>query len=212
MEQFKRRPLTPAQQQHQIDLQVALRAEAMSRGRLSPEARHLQLGLAHETAARAEMEMLAAELRGRVSGKGARKEKSARLDLAKARLAEALAHQGRFDEAAILVKGDQKLEYENLWQAVWREDNDTCPCEPLADGLTHDHVSHLAPSQSHGGKLMPVVKCNQCGFLNVRPLTHALQEQKRVREHAESLLHGRRPEDLKHQAKELLARLIKGLR
>jgi hypothetical protein len=208
--EFKRKPLTAEQLKHQADLQAALYAEALGRGRLSPEARHLQLGLAHETAARAEMEMLAAELRGKVSGKGARKEKSARLDIAKARLAEALAHQGRFDEAAALVTGAQKLEYENLWQAVWREDNESCPCEPLPDGLTHDHVSHHAPSQSHGGKLMPVVKCNQCGFLNVRPLTHALQEQKRVREHAESLLHGRRPEDLRHQAKELLARLVKG--
>lgn len=194
--QFKRLPLTAAQVKHQADLQAALRAEAESRGRLSPEAHHLQLGLAHETAARAEVLMLTVELRGKVSGKGQRRLKSARLHIARSRLAEALAHQGRYDEAVEFAGPAKKLEYETLWGAIWRDDSHTCPCEPLEDGLTHDHVSHLVPSQKHGGKLMPVVKCNQCGFVNVRPLPHALQLQERAREVARASWHGRSAHDL----------------
>src|SRR3977135_1179213 len=73
------------QQQH-------LRAEAQTRGRLNPAAQRLQLGMAHETAARSDVEMLQSEK--------ANPKTSIPLQLALARLSDALAVQGRYDEAA----------------------------------------------------------------------------------------------------------------
>ena len=187
--------------------QQLLRAEAESRGRLSPQARRLQLGLAHETSARAEVEMLEAELAEKRTSN--RKGKSARLHIARARLAEALAHQGRYNEACDYAAGDQRAEYFELWAAVWSDDHETCPCEPaIHEGLalTHDHVSQEVFSVRHN-KLLPAIKCNHCGFLNVRPLTHELQQLQKLRQRSLALIHGRTPEDLLHNAHEILASL-----
>jgi hypothetical protein len=189
--------------------QEALRAEARQRGRIGPEARKVQLGLAHETSARADVAMLTSELQ--IAKGKARTEKSVRLDIAKARLADALAEQGRYDEAAAAANSpEQRAEYTAMWQAVWLDDDETCPCEPFVDGnmsLTHDHVAIEVISQKHGNRLMPAIRCNACGFVNVRPLTHELQQLHKARSRAAGLLQGRSAADLKHNAREILASL-----
>jgi hypothetical protein len=189
--------------------QETLRAEARQRGRIGPEARKVQLGLAHETSARADVAMLTSEIR---AAKGAeRKEKSVRLDIAKSRLADALAERGRYDEAAAAASSkEQQAEYTAMWQAVWRDDEASCPCEPFVEGdlsLTHDHVAIEVISQKHNSKLMPAIRCNACGFVNVRPLTHELRQIHKARAEAAGLLHGRDPKDLKYGARDLLAHL-----
>jgi hypothetical protein len=189
--------------------QEQLRTEARQRGRVGPEARKVQLGLAHEVSARADVEMLTSEVQ---SAKGKeKKEKSVRLDIAKARLADALAEQGRYDEAAAAApSAEQQAEYAGLWEAVWRDDEATCPCEPFVEGemsLTHDHVALEVISQKHGNRLMPAIRCNACGFLNVRPLTHELQRLERARAQAATLLLGHDAKHLKHNATDILASL-----
>lgn len=181
--------------------QDRLRAEAQARGRLSPEARRMQLGMAHEMSARTDVEMLEAET----------PRQKDRLSHARARLAEALALQGRYNEAADVEHDkEKKAHYAGMWEAVWRDDEETCPCEPFVDGeisLTHDHVSEEVISQKHGNKLMPAIRCNDCGHINVRPLTHELRQRQRAQEQAAGLLRGESADSLKHNARELLSEL-----
>jgi hypothetical protein len=190
--------------------QARLRAEAEARGRLSPEARRMQVGLAHERSARSDFEMLKREVR-RTKGEE-KTEKQARLGHARSRLAEALACQGRYDEAAATeCDKEKKAHYRMMWKAVWCDDDHTCPCVPFVDGelsLTHDHVAEEVISQKHGNKIMPAVRCNACGSTNVRPLTHELKQLERHRATMQRLVHGRSGEDLRANLNEILAELV----
>ena len=188
--------------------QARLRAEAQSRGRLSPALQRVRSGMAHETAARADVEMLEAEMKHPPKGfvEGAHVD---RLMNARLRLADALAHQGRYYEASAEVVGwneDRRQEFSKMHEAVWRDDTDTCPCEPPkgeGEGLTHDHVMAEVISEKHD-KLMPAIRCNNCGEVNVRPLTPELARHEDLRQQAKSALHGMSPENLKHKLAELL--------
>ncbi len=51
---------------------------------------------------------------------------------------------------------------------------------------------------------MPAIRCNECGFVNVRPLTHELQQQQRARSQASGVLHGYDAKHLKHNAAAML--------
>jgi hypothetical protein len=200
--------LTPEKIAKIREQQDRLRAQAQARGRLSPEARQMQLGMAHEKSARTDVEMLEAELR---DSKESDPDKVARLDHARSRLAEALGQQGRYNEAAEVEPGEEKqAHYEAMWDAVWRDDDETCPCEPFIDGdlsLTHDHVAEEVISQKHGNKRMPAIRCNSegCGFINVRPLTLELQQRQRAQTQAADLMRGESAERLRQGARELLS-------
>jgi hypothetical protein len=196
---------TPERVAKIAEQQTRLRTEAQQRGRLSPEARRMQIGMAHETAARTDVEMLEGEVRNPPNKQDydTRLMTVARLGHARERLAEALAHQGRYDEAAALSTA-RAGEYETLWEAVHREDDETCPCEPLEDGHTHDHIAEHIISQKHDGKLIPAVKCNACGFLNVRSLPHDLRRLEELRAQAKSAMHGASAADLKHRPHEII--------
>lgn len=188
--------------------QLRLREAAIARGRLSPEARVMQLGMAHEMSARTDVEMLEGELSQLPAG-FTDAGKVAHLVIARKRLAEALAQQGRYNEAAeVEPDKEQARVYLELWMAVWREDDETCPCTPFIDGdvsLTHDHVAQDVISAKHDNKLMPAIRCNCCGFINVRPLTHELIVQQRARHAAAGIVEGRSGKELKASARELLA-------
>lgn len=187
--------------------QLHLRELAIQRGRLTPEARLMQLAMAHERSARTDVEMLESELKlfPQVRADGP---KAARLVQARRRLAEALAQMGRYDEAAEVEPDETaRAEYQALWEAVWREDEETCPCEPFVDGaiaLTHDHIAQEVISAKHDNKLMPAIRCNDCGFINVRPLTHELLQQQRARNAAAGIIEGNSAKHLRQNAGELL--------
>lgn len=190
------------------DQQEGLRAEARQRGRIGPEARKVQLGLAHEMSARTDIGMLEAELKRPPRG-FVESGQVNRLMHARARLADALAEQGRYDEAAVASPSpEQQAEYRAMWEAVWRDDTESCACVPFLEGnlsLTHDHVAIEVISQKHNSKLMPAIRCNACGFTNVRPLTHELRQLEKARAQAAGLLSGRDGKNLKHAAGALLA-------
>ena len=195
--------LTPERKVKIAEEQAKLRAEAMSRGRLSPEARRMQIAAAHETSARADVEMLSEELRENRRDK----EKIARLMHARSRLAEALALQGRYHEAAeVEPDKDKRAHYEMMWSAVWRVDTEECECQPgeHEEIDTHDFIAEEVISQKHGNALMPAIKCNSCGFQNVKPLTHELQQQQRARSQVAAVLHGYDAKHLKHNAAAML--------
>lgn len=102
------------------------------------------------------------------------------------RLAEALAVQGRFDEAAAAEpKARKGRVYAAIWAAVWRDDAATCPCpEYRAHGsrkLLNDVYAKDVFSLKHSAE-MALVKCNNCGFLNVRSLTQALSRSRQKQE------------------------------
>lgn len=184
--------LTPERKAKIEEQQKDLRAKAIAHGRLTPEARRMQIAMAHETAALSDVQMLLSE--------GHKVQTSAPLCHALAKLASALAEQGRYDEASKRAPTDElKREYFRLWQAVWRDDKATCKCEPFDEGellLTHDHVMQDVISQKHDHKLMPAIRCNHCGFVNVRPLTHELQQLEKIRKQASERLRGRKAEGL----------------
>lgn len=204
--------LTPERKARIAEQQAALRERALERGRLTPEAQRVQLGLAHEKSARADVAMLESELVG-LAADAAADATLARLQTARQRLAEALAQQGRYDEAATVAPdAEQAQHYERLWEAVWRDDTESCECEPFRDGemsLTHDHVAEEILSLNHN-RIMPLVKCNCCGFLNARPLPPALRQLQRAQLEAARLVQGYTPAQLKTQARELLADLRDG--
>jgi hypothetical protein len=201
--------LTPERSAKIAERQAQLRAESMQRGRLGPEARRMQVAIAHETSARAEYEMLRRESRrGKPEDRAAKHE---RLLTARSRLAEALGMQGRYNEAASVEREPQRRKhYRKMWQAVWRDDEESCACAPFVDGdmaLTHDHVAEEVISLKHDGKLMPAIRCNECEFMNVRPLTPELHTLERARARAAALIHGRDAKALKHDARAILAEL-----
>lgn len=204
--------LTPERKARIAEQQAELRARALERGRLTPEAQRVQLGLAHEKSARADVAMLESELVG-LAADVAADETLARLRTARRRLADALAHQGRYDEAAAVEpEADQAQLYQYVWEAVWRDDTESCACEPFRDGelsLTHDHVAEEILSLNHN-RIMPLVRCNCCGFLNARPLPPALAQMRRAQLEAGRLVQGYTAPQLKAQARELLADLRDG--
>lgn len=92
---------------------------------------------------------------------------------AEAQLAEALAAQGRFSEAAeIHPQPEQAERLAAIAEAVDRDDADEpCHCEvKIHEGrpISPEIVSEMVFSAKHQ-KLMPLVVCTACGDMNVKP-------------------------------------------
>jgi hypothetical protein len=112
---------------------------------------------------------------------------------AKAQLADALAAQGHFSDAAEIHPGpEHAAHYRALAEAIERPDDDpgcNCQTESRLDEtqnrqvpLLNEIVSEFVFSPKHG-KLMPVVKCTKCGDLNVKPAPERLARRlQRVQE------------------------------
>lgn len=102
----------------------------------------------------------------------------------RSRLADALATQGRYDEAAKTEPNKRRsAEYTKIWEAVWLDDEATCKCPeyrktPKGQELPNDTHALDVFSLKHGQD-MALVKCGICGFCNVRNLTTRLIDQQR---------------------------------
>ena len=99
-------------------------------------------------------------------------------------LAEALAMQGRFEEAAeYAVREDLKAIFTEKAEAVASDDDD-CECPRYTeDGdlfIPNQFIESEVVSTKHGA-VMPAIRCRICKKLNVRQILPHLAEQRAVR-------------------------------
>ena len=118
-------------------------------------------------------------------------------------LAEALATLGHFDEAlSVLPMGDKqrRKDYRAIKKALERPDADTCSvkCQKTFDAnptlVTKDN-HHAWQWDPRVGRLRSVVRCSQCGFLNVKDIPAEIQVHREARAKARQLSEGRDPHD-----------------
>ena len=140
--------------------------------RLNPVERRLQTAKAREETARGSLQAM---LAGNVSVE--------RLNPQRDRVAEALAMQGKYHDAALeAASPEAKKRYAEIHAAVWRDDEESCECpETTADPrgakgqtiqLPTTYAEEIVYSEKHGRE-MPLVRCSLCGDANVtRPGAH----------------------------------------
>jgi len=117
-------------------------------------------------------------------GRGIELEKHHRITGNKDGLAEALALQGRYGEAAEVAVSDQlKAEYQEKFRAVEREDCD-CSCDSFKQegefNLPVQYIEMYGHSVKHGGEV-PFIRCTTCKELNAMPAPQHLIDQRTVR-------------------------------
>jgi len=107
-------------------------------------------------------------------------------------LAESYALLGRYDKA-IEIEHDEnrRAEYAAIWNAVWREDEEWCPCEHFKGAVptSKQFVREMIWSLKHN-KEMPLLRCVGCGTMNVAEMPQHLQAQRAARSKALSLTEG----------------------
>lgn len=117
-------------------------------------------------------------------------------------LAESCASIGEYKKAASITKNKaHKKRRLELWEAVWKDDEDSCQCEDRKFGDTlvnNESVSEDVFSLKHL-KIMPAVRCSNCGDLNVKPLPGRIAKERGLRKQAISQVSGMKPEDAKAQ-------------
>lgn len=122
-------------------------------------------------------------------------------------LAEALAVQGRFDEAAYYAHEgkaeDLENEYGAIAAAIGKSDEERCGADCdltfAADPtrLTQDDIVAEVFSPKHNA-VVPVMRCNICGDLNARPFTEADRphlKRREMRKQALELTKGQSPRE-----------------
>jgi hypothetical protein len=173
---------TPEQQEQDRALQEQLRTAQGPGRRPNPTEAHLIRAAAVKRAAEAELHQLRLDTHP----------DPRHLIGASARLAEALAMEGRFSEAAEIHPSAAHADrFQQIAEAIERDDADSpCDCEvkqatnpatgqPVA--LANEIISEMVFSPKHG-KLMPLVVCTACGDMNVKPAPqHLLDRIQRVR-------------------------------
>lgn len=106
------------------------------------------------------------------------------------KLADALAMQGRYAEAAVVEPSEEKtLEYQAIHEAIERNDKEKCDCPQFVNEidpksgkqirLPVQNVQQMVFSQKHGS-MMPVVTCAHCGDIQVSALSNFPQLAKRA--------------------------------
>lgn len=148
---------TPEDQAAEAQRQAALRA-SFSRAKLTEEEQLIGRGHLLEETARGNIEAAAdnAEVR----------------QLAEAHLAEALAMQGRYHEAAE-ASPKRRQEYEAIGAALEMDDSEKCDCPDVATGLTPRFERARIFSPIHG-QVVSLVECQTCGHVNARPINSRL--------------------------------------
>jgi hypothetical protein len=107
-----------------------------------------------------------------------------RLTRAQGQLAESLAAQGKFLEAAAVAPTNELVaRYSAIHDAVHRPDTDACDCpETVTDPrgangtsieLPNSFVEEMVYSEERGHE-RPLVRCLSCGDLNAKPAPAAL--------------------------------------
>lgn len=99
-------------------------------------------------------------------------------------LGEALALQGRYDEAARTAQSPMlQRELREQAKAVSRPDDD-CPCDSFQEigeyNLPTQYIEMYGHSEKHGEEV-PFVRCTLCGVLNAMPAPTHLTEQRDLR-------------------------------
>lgn len=117
---------------------------------------------------------------------------------AREQYAEALAETGHFGTAARVTKDGAKREfYDDLWQAVLKDDDDICTC-PKTDfgGVKKNNRFAEAEVWSHKhDRMMPVIRCNTCGHQNVTALPASIAKERDTRKRNVAFTTGRTLED-----------------
>lgn len=87
--------------------------------------------------------------------------------------AERLAAVGRYDLAREIEPNEQyRKEYERILDAIWRDDDETCECDVHRGSGSHtgiavsQRVAALDVYSMKHGRMVSLMKCNHCGFLN----------------------------------------------
>lgn len=100
-----------------------------------------------------------------------------------AQLGEAYATIGRFDKAAeVDARPAYRREYLSLWNALMRDDGETCECQ-TRPRQTHERTTREQEVWSiRHNRAMPIMKCPLCGHRNITGLhSHvAVQDEQRA--------------------------------
>lgn len=99
-------------------------------------------------------------------------------------LAEALAMQGKYAEAAaVAVSPAYKKDFQEMATAVDSADTD-CTCDSHKETkdylIPNQYVERYSYSQKHR-RMMPFVRCTVCKTLNARPMPEHLVKQRAIR-------------------------------
>lgn len=173
---------TPAQQAADQKLQDELRAAQGPGARPNPTEQHLLRAAAVRRSAEAQLQQLSQDPDA----------DPLHVQTARAQLAEALAMQGHFAEAAEIHPDEQHSKrYRRIIRAIDKDDNaPTCNCkvtqENDANGkqvlVTGEHISEMVFSPKHN-RMMPLLSCSRCGGMNVKPAPqHLIARIQRVRQ------------------------------
>lgn len=173
--------MTPAQIARSQQIQEETRQALFGRVQANQEEAHLIRGIHLEEAARATLEVLHQEKR--------RKGRAEAVSLQLARLADAYASQGRFEEAAAVHPVKSRAnEYTAIKAAIDRPDSGICKCAPLeVKDPASDKILSIPTlnkvmdvySTKHK-RLVPLIRCEECGYLNARPLPEVLARREQV--------------------------------
>lgn len=95
-------------------------------------------------------------------------------------IAEALALQGKYKEAAeTAITPERKAEYNEIAAAVDADDAD-CACDNFTETKEHllynQYIEFTGYSKKHG-RDMPFIRCRICGKLNAKPTPDFLAKQ-----------------------------------
>lgn len=174
---------TPEQQAADQKLQDDLRSAQGPGARPNPTEQHLLRAAAVRRSAEAQLQQLLQDPNA----------DPIHIQTAEAQLAEALAMQGHFVDAAAIHPDEQhRKRYQRIIRAIDKDDNaPTCKCkathekDPTSGNqvlVTGEHISEMVFSPKHES-LMPLLACSKCQGMNVKPAPqHLITRIQRVRQ------------------------------
>jgi hypothetical protein len=109
-------------------------------------------------------------------------------------LAEAYAILGHFDRAAELAPTTElKVEYVQVWSAVWRDDSAWC-----AHGKSSQFAEKDIYSVKHNADAL-LLRCNECGERNVAPTPKHIVDGRKKRQSVRESFSGLKPLEAKKE-------------
>lgn len=115
-------------------------------------------------------------------------------DAQKSEWANAYAILGRYDYAVnVAPTGNERVEYHDIWLAVWRDESETC---------AHPDNHHYAEKDVYSVKLNAdavLMKCNICRFRNVKPIPQFIEEGRQKRAEYRNRFTGEHPHNLRNK-------------
>lgn len=173
--------MTPDQIANSERIQEQVRQALHGRVQANQEEARLVRGIHAERAARATLEVIAAEK----SHKG--RAESAKLHLA--RLADAYADEGRYIEAALTHPIPERAnEYIDIQAALDRPDDEMCDCparevkDPVSGQTLQIPVINQVENvySTKLKRMVPLLRCDVCGHLNARRLPEVLARREQA--------------------------------